>query len=196
MIDEVQKVPKLLDIVHKGMAVHPEVKFVMTGSSSRKLKRGQANMLAGRAVTCYLYPFSCFELKNNFDLNQMLCFGSLPGLYPLNSRSEKTLFLESYVQHYLKEEVLQEQLIRNIQPFKNFLEVAGQLNGQIINYAKFSREGQGLIPKPFNNTSLFWKTPFWGFFFLLTIDQSESSSNRPLNFICLILGSKGLWRVL
>ena len=139
IIDEIQKIPKLLDVIHREMEVNKKIKFVMTGSSTRKLKRGQANLLAGRAVAYYLYPFSCFELGKNFHLNRALQFGLLPKLSSLNSQKEKLLFLESYAQNYLKEEILQEQLIRKIQPFKNFLEIAAQLNGQTINYSKFAR---------------------------------------------------------
>ena len=140
IIDEIQKVPRLLDVIHKEIEKNTQTKFIMTGSNARKLKKGQANLLAGRAVAYYLYPFSCFELEENFNLNETLQFGQLPRLLSLKSKTEKLLFLESYVQHYLKEEILQEQLVRKIQPFKNFLEIAAQLNGQTINYSKFARE--------------------------------------------------------
>ena len=141
IIDEIQKIPKLLDIVHKEIEKsHGKIKFIITGSSARKLKRGQANLLAGRAIAYYLYPFSIFELKKKINLQQTLRFGNLPKLSHLTSQTEKILFLESYVQNYLKEEVLQEQLVRKIQPFKNFLEITAQLNGQTINYSKFARE--------------------------------------------------------
>ncbi len=140
IIDEVQKVPKLLDVVHREIEKNKKLKFVMTGSSARKLKRGQANLLAGRAISYELYPFSCFELGKKFRLNEVLNFGSLPKVSNLTSKKEKLLFLESYAQSYLKEEVLQEQLVRKIQPFRNFLEIAAQLNGQIINYSKFARQ--------------------------------------------------------
>jgi len=140
IIDEIQKVPKLLDVIHKEIEKNKKIKFIMTGSNARKLKRGQANLLAGRAVAYYLYPFSCFELEKNFHLNKALHFGGLPKLLSLPSKKEKLLFLESYVQNYLKEEILQEQLIRKIQPFKNFLEIAAQLNGHTINYSKFARQ--------------------------------------------------------
>ena len=141
VIDEIQKVPKLLDIVHKEIEKsRGKIKFILTGSSARKLKRGQANLLAGRAIAYFLYPFSIFELKEKFNLKQALCFGTLPKLFSLPSQAEKILFLENYVQNYLKEEVLQEQIIRKIQPFKNFVEITAQLNGQTINYSKFARE--------------------------------------------------------
>ena len=140
IIDEIQKVPKLLDIVHKETERNKKIQFIMTGSSARKLKRGQANLLAGRAVAYYLYPLSYFELEKSFNLLKYLQFGGLPKLLNLRSKQEKLLFLESYVQNYLKEEILQEQILRKIQPFKNFLEIVAQINGQIINYSKFSRE--------------------------------------------------------
>ena len=140
IIDEIQKVPKLLDIIHKETEKNKKIKFVMTGSSARKLKRGQANLLAGRAIAYYLYPFSVFELAGYFKLNSVLQFGMLPKLLELKSKTEKTLFLESYAQNYLKEEILQEQIIRKVKPFKNFLEIIAQLNGETINYSKFARE--------------------------------------------------------
>ena len=140
IIDEIQKVPRLLDVIHKEIEKNKNTQFIMTGSSARKLKRGRANLLAGRAVAYYLYPFSFFELGKDFHLNKALHFGGLPKLLSLKSKKEKLLFLESYVQNYLKEEILQEQLIRKIQPFKSFLEIAAQLNGQTINYSKFARE--------------------------------------------------------
>jgi len=127
IIDEIQKVPKLLDVIHKEIEKNKKIKFIMTGSNTRKLKRGQANLLAGRAVAYYLYPFSFFELEKSFHLNKTLHFGGLPKLLSLPSKKEKLLFLESYVQNYLKEEILQEQLIRKVQPFKIFLEIAAQL---------------------------------------------------------------------
>ena len=116
------------------------VKCICRGSSARKLKRGQANLLAGRAVSYYLYPLSYFEMGSRFSIEKYLQWGGLPKLLSLSLKKEKILFLESYTQNYLKDEILQEQIIRNIQPFRNFLELAGQMNGQIINYSKFARE--------------------------------------------------------
>ena len=88
----------------------------------------------------YLYPLSCFELGKAFHLKNSLQFGGLPKLLTLKSQREKILFLESYVENYLKEEILQEQIIRKIHPFRNFLEITAQLNGQIINYSRFAGE--------------------------------------------------------
>ncbi|MCZ0931893.1 MAG: AAA family ATPase [Oligoflexia bacterium] len=163
IIDEIQKAPKLLDVIHKEIEKNKKVKFVMTGSSARKLKRGQANLLAGRAIAFYLYPFSCFELDNSFQLQRALQFGALPKLLELKPKKEKALFLESYVNNYLKEEILQEQIIRRVQPFKNFLEISAQLNGQSINYSKFARE-TGVDQKTIQNYFSILEDTLIGFF--------------------------------
>ena len=163
IIDEIQKIPKLLDIVHKETEKRKKIQFIMTGSSARKLKRGQANLLAGRAIAYYLYPFSCFELENKFRLLPYLQLGGLPRLLDLPSHKEKALFLESYVQNYLKEEILQEQIIRQIQPFKNFLEVSAQINGQIINFSKCARE-VGVDHKTIQNYFSVLEDTLTGFF--------------------------------
>ncbi len=163
IIDEIQKIPKLLDIVHKETEKRKNIQFIMTGSSARKLKRGQANLLAGRAIACYLYPLSCFELENKFKLGHYLQFGGLPKLLSLPSHKEKCLFLESYVQNYLKEEILQEQIIRQIRPFKNFLEVSAQINGQIINFSRCARE-VGVDHKTIQNYFSVLEDTLTGFF--------------------------------
>lgn len=139
IIDEVQKVPKLLDIIHQQIE-STNVRFILTGSSARKLKREGANMLAGRAFVYYLYPLTSVELKGRFELTEALEWGTLPLLYSLNDESEKRNYLRSYVNTYLKEEVTQEQLVRNLDPFRRFLQVAAQDSGKIINYAKIARD--------------------------------------------------------
>ena len=138
VIDEIQKVPKLLDIIQKEMRKNPKIQFIMTGSSARKLKRDQSNLLAGRAFTYYLYPLTTLELKNNFDLAEVLNFGSLPGLLEKKSKLRKSEFLRSYVHTYMKEEIRVEQLIRNFDPFQAFLEIAAQQNGKVINYSNIA----------------------------------------------------------
>lgn len=139
IIDEVQKVPKLLDVVH-SIIEEKKIKFALTGSSSRKLKRGGANLLAGRAVTFSLYPLTSFELDNQLSLLQMLSFGTLPKLLELESSLEKNRYLRSYVQTYIKEEILIEQLVRNLDPFRLFISMAAQNDGNIINYSNIARE--------------------------------------------------------
>ena len=140
VIDEIQKVPKLLDVVQKIMREKPGIQFIMTGSSARKLKRGSSNLLAGRAFQYYLFPFSVFELDGEVDLNHILKFGTLPEVFQKKSQSDKKEFLKSYVQTYLKEEIVSEQIIRKLNPFRNFLRVAAQQSGQIINYSNISQD--------------------------------------------------------
>lgn len=141
VIDEVQKVPKILDVVHR-LIEENQVKFALTGSSARKLKRAQANLLAGRAFNFSLSSFSYIELGSSFELERSLGFGSLPKLFGVELQSEvdKKRYLKSYVSTYIREEIIVEQLVRNIEPFHRFLEVAAQVNGEIINYSKIGRE--------------------------------------------------------
>ncbi len=138
IIDEIQKLPKLLDLVHKAIE-ELGVKFILTGSSARKLKRGGANLLAGRAFLNYLFPLTHQELADEFDLNSALAWGTLPKIFQFKESDDRIQFLHSYVQTYLKEEILIEQVVRNIQGFKNFLEVAAQMNGKTLNFAKIGR---------------------------------------------------------
>ena len=114
--------------------------FVMTGSSARKLKKGGANLLAGRAFVFQMFPFSFLELKNQFDLETALNFGLLPKIYEYPDTLQKQLFLEAYVHTYLKEEVWLEQMVKNLDPFRRFLEVAAQMNGKIINFSAIARD--------------------------------------------------------
>ncbi len=139
IIDEVQKVPALLDVVH-DLIEETGQKFILTGSSARKLKRGAANMLAGRAFVYHLYPFSAHELGSAFDLSSALNWGLLPKLIHLTKTEDKTDFLESYCLTYLKEEIQLEQIIRKLEPFRHFLEVSAQMNGKVINFSKIARE--------------------------------------------------------
>jgi len=139
IIDEIQKVPKLLNLVHK-LIESTHRYFILTGSSSRKLKRGAANLLAGRAFVYHLYPFTSTELENQFTLNTALQWGTLPKVYSYKSEKDKQRFLKSYVQTYLREEIVAEQLIRNLDPFRHFLEVAAQSSGKIVNYSKIAQD--------------------------------------------------------
>lgn len=139
VIDEVQKIPALLNVVH-SLIEETKKKFILTGSSARQLKRGHANLLAGRAFVRNLYPFSFIELGKAFDLNSALCFGMLPKLTEYLRTDEKADFLRAYVHLYLKEEVWSEHLIRKLEPFQYFLEVAAQVNGCIINTANIARD--------------------------------------------------------
>lgn len=139
IIDEVQRCPKLLNIVHK-LIEEKKQKFALTGSSSRKIKRGGANLLAGRAFVNVLYPFTSLELKDDFDLTEVLHWGSLPKIYDLKTDAERKSYLRSYSLTYLKEEIIAEQIVRNLEPFREFLTVAAQCSGQVVNYSNIARD--------------------------------------------------------
>ena len=115
-----------------------KIKFALTGSSARKLKRGGANLLAGRALVNHLFPLTYRELAEDFNLMKVLSFGSLPFVTTSHNDVMTIEYLESYVQTYLKEEILQEQIIRNVTPFRKFLGIAAQLNGTLLNYQKIA----------------------------------------------------------
>jgi predicted AAA+ superfamily ATPase len=139
IIDEIQKNPKLLDIIQMLMGKTDKT-FIMTGSSARKLKHGGANLLAGRAFVYHLYPLTASELGSDFDLNNALRWGTLPEISKCNTNLERQEFLNAYAHTYLKEEIIVEQVVRNLDPFRKFLEVAAQCNGKIINYSNIARD--------------------------------------------------------
>ncbi len=137
IIDEIQKVPKLLDVVHSLMKDKTR-QFVLTGSSARKLKAGGANLLAGRAFVYHLYPFTHTELGEQFNLQVALNWGTLPEIAAFDSAYDRVEFLNAYARTYLKEEIWEEGFIRDLAPFRRFLEVAAQMNGKIINFSKIA----------------------------------------------------------
>lgn len=139
IIDEIQKVPKLLDIVHNLIETTQKT-FILTGSSAKKLRHGGANLLAGRAVLYHLYPFTYLEVEAQFNLFSAVQYGMLPKLFEFSTDLEKQLFLESYVNLYLKEEVWAEKYVRDLAPFRHFLEVAAQCNGKKINYSNIAQD--------------------------------------------------------
>lgn len=138
LIDEVQRAPRLLDIVHREIEATGQ-KFALTGSSARKLKRGAANLLAGRALVKHLHPLTHRETGGSFDLDEALSFGTLPKVFGLGGES-RTGFLRSYTFTYLKEEIASEQILRRLEPFREFLEIAAQANGTILNYSHMARD--------------------------------------------------------
>lgn len=140
IIDEIQKSLKLLDVVQIEMEKHKKTQFILTGSSARKLKRGSGNLLGGRAFHFHLFPLTYRELGERFDLDLVLQFGSLPKIFEYKDPDDLREFLRGYVSIYLKEEVLAEQLVRNLDPFRDFIEIAAQSNGKIINFSKIARE--------------------------------------------------------
>lgn len=143
VLDEIQKLPELLDEVHAILEdfEHPP-KFALTGSSARKLKRSHANMLGGRASSRSFFPLIAAEMGDDFDLELALKFGSLPLVVNASDDSERIDILQSYVQTYLQEEIRQETQIRNLASFHRFLKVSALMNGQKLNLSNIASESQ------------------------------------------------------
>jgi uncharacterized protein len=139
VIDEVQKVPALLDIVH-SLISQKKFHFALTVSSARKLRRGSANMLAGRAFVLNLFPLTSIEIADDFDLETALAFGTLPGCYTTKDVTQKRRFLKAYAQTYMAEEVIAEQVVRNLPPFRRFLEVAAAHTTEIVSFSNIARD--------------------------------------------------------
>lgn len=140
-IDEIQKVPKLLNEVHSLIETYKEVcPFILTGSSARKLKKADSNLLAGRALYFPFYPFNHQEVDFSLSLDQILQFGTLPESFCEKDLSLRLAYLKTYTQLYLKEEILQEALVRNIAGFTKFLEVAAFMNASPIKYSKLAKQ--------------------------------------------------------
>ena len=137
VVDEIQKVPELLNEVHRLIEMRGW-RFALCGSSARKLRRGGVNLLGGRAITRYLDTFSYKELQEAFDTNFCLQWGFLP--YVQLDRKNAADILNSYVNTYIKEEIKEEGIVRRLPPFLRFLNIAGQLNGQLVNRQNISRE--------------------------------------------------------
>lgn len=136
VIDEVQKIPELLNEVHR-LIEHKHHRFILTGSSARKLKREGVNLLAGRAIRHYMHPLIYQELGDHFNLEHALTLGMLPATY---NYSDPEGYLTTYIETYLREEVVYEGLTRNIAAFNRFLEVASFSQGSIINASSIARE--------------------------------------------------------
>jgi uncharacterized protein len=136
VIDEVQRIPELLNEVHR-LIEEKKNRFLLTGSSARSLRKKGVNLLAGRAFKYHMHPLIFQEVGNDFNLNKALEFGLLPSVF---TNPDPKKYLENYVQTYLKEEVQQEGLTRNIGSFSKFLEAASFSQGQIVNYSAIARE--------------------------------------------------------
>ncbi|OGI10418.1 MAG: hypothetical protein A3I68_01705 [Candidatus Melainabacteria bacterium RIFCSPLOWO2_02_FULL_35_15] len=175
IIDEVQKVPRLLDIVHHLIEKTSKL-FILTGSSARKLKQEHANLLAGRAFVYNLYPFSYLEIEEKFNLKQVIQWGLLPKIYNLKTENSKMQFLQAYAHTYLKEEIWAEQFIKNLDPFRHFLEVAAQMNGKIINYSNLSND-VGVDDKTIKKYFSVLEDTLIGFF----LDGFKNSFRKRLN---------------
>ncbi len=139
IIDEVQKIPELLSVVHRLIEMKKGWQFILTGSSARKLKRAGVDLLGGRAIVLHMHPFMAAELGEQFVLEKALRHGLLPHVFlsddPVN-------ILRAYIAIYLKEEVQTESLVRNIGHFARFLEVMSFSHASILNLSNIARECQ------------------------------------------------------
>lgn len=135
VIDEIPEVPELLNEVHRLIS-EKGIKFVLCGSSARKLKRKGHNTLGGRALPCYFFPLVSAEIPN-FDLDKALLHGMLPTHYFAKNPQR---LLAAYIDVYLKEEILQESIVRQLGTFQRFLEVAALSNGEMINYSNIATD--------------------------------------------------------
>ncbi|MGM0366535.1 MAG: ATP-binding protein [Actinomycetota bacterium] len=137
IIDEVQKIPELLDVVHLIIEEKPELRFILTGSSARKIKQKGVDLLAGRAVVCSLHPFMASELGDRFDLKKALSTGLLPLVY----YTQNPIYtLNAYITLYMKEEIQMEGFIRDIGSFARFLEAISFSHGTVLNLNNVARE--------------------------------------------------------
>jgi predicted AAA+ superfamily ATPase len=136
VLDEIQRVPALLHEVHR-LIERRRARFVLTGSSARQLRRRGTNLLAGRALTLEMHPFTASELGRDFDLDRALRFGLLPATWV---ERDAAGFLESYVATYLREEVQQEGLTRNLAAFARFLEAASYSQACVLNVSAVARD--------------------------------------------------------
>lgn len=136
IIDEVQRIPEILHEVHRLIEKNHFL-FILTSSSARKLRRQGVNLLAGRALTNYFHPLTVGELGNDFNLQKALKYGHLPSAC---IDSDPKAYLESYVETYLREEIQQEGLTRNLGAFSRFLETASFSQGAVLNMSEVARE--------------------------------------------------------
>jgi len=163
VIDEIQKLPQLLDEVQL-LIDRKKLRFVLTGSSARKLRSGGVNLLGGRARSQHLHPLSIHELGERFDLPRALHHGLMPAIYLGDEPDED---LAAYVGTYLREEIAHEALTRNVPAFSRFLEVAALCNTQQINYSKVANDAQvarTTVQEYFQilrDTLLGWDVPCW-----------------------------------
>lgn len=136
IIDEVQRIPEILNEVHRLIEARA-CRFVLTGSSARKLRRDGTNLLAGRALTYAMHPLTAVELGRDFDLERSLAWGRLPSVYV---DKDPKAYLESYVATYLREEIQQEGLVRSLGPFARFLEAASFSQASVLNVSAVARD--------------------------------------------------------
>jgi predicted AAA+ superfamily ATPase len=163
VIDEIQRLPDLLNEVHR-LIEERGIRFLLTGSSARKLRRGGINLLGGRARTKYMHPLTYQELGNQFDLFKAIERGLLPSIY---LSDDPRADLQAYTGSYLQQEIVAEGITRNIPAFSRFLKVAALCNGTIVNFTNVSNDAQ--VPRTtvyeyfdiLKDTLLLYELPAW-----------------------------------
>jgi predicted AAA+ superfamily ATPase len=135
LIDEIQRIPELLNEVHRLIESRKLI-FILTGSSARKLRRKGHNLLAGRALSYHMHPLTALEMKEDFSVGRAL----VRGMLPMAQQEDYEKYLHTYVQTYLEQEILQEGLTRNLSAFSRFMEVASLSQGQVLNVSNVARE--------------------------------------------------------
>lgn len=163
VIDEVQRLPELLNEVHR-LIEQRGIRFLLTGSSARKLRRGGGNLLGGRARTKYLHPLASRELGDRFDLARAAECGLLPAMY---FSDDPQADLQAYAGSYLQQEIVAEGATRNIPAFSRFLTVAALCNGTIVNFTKVANDAQ--VPRTtvyeyfeiLKDTLVLYELPAW-----------------------------------
>lgn len=187
VIDEIQRLPELLHEVHK-LIEKRKIKFLLTGSSARSLRRGGINLLGGRARTKYLHPFTHRELGKSFKLERALSAGLVPSIYfsddPLSD-------LKAYTGTYLQQEVVAEGVTRNIPAFSRFLRVAAFCNGTVVNYTSVANDAQ--VPRTtvyeyfdiLKDTLIIYELPAWK----KTVKRKPLVSSKYYFFDCGVVSS-------
>jgi predicted AAA+ superfamily ATPase len=182
LIDEIQRVPKLLDIVHALMEQRPNLQFILCGSSARKLRHGASNLLGGRALFRTMHPLTLDELSDDFNLQLILAYGSLPKIYSIlkqKKTKEAQDFLRAYAITYLREEIKAEALVRNLQGFQNFLDIAVAQYAEQINFSAVSRDCQVALSTVREYYSILEDTLIGVFLYPYLKSQRKRMSHQP-----------------
>ena len=198
-LDEVQRVPALLDAVQVLLDERPpRFRFLLSGSSARKLRRGQANLLPGRIHVHYMHPLLVAELGSDFDLDRALAHGSLPGIYAETDPGTRELDLRSYADTYLRAEIQAEALVRDVGGFARLLDLVAAASGRILNLhslckdAGIAYETARRYVEVLEDTLVAFRVPAWsssdrsslvrhGKLFLFDLGVRNALLRRPLD---------------
>lgn len=168
LVDEVQRVPDILDAVQHLLDAEPgRFRFLLSGSSARKLRRGQANLLPGRVHVHHLHPLLVGELGKDFKLDRVLSHGSLPGIYTDTDADSRAIGLRSYADTYLREEIQTESLVRDVGGYARLLDYVAAASGHILNLSALAHDAGVSYQtarrylETMEDTLLLWRIPGW-----------------------------------